>query len=65
MQKRWICDQISHTYLMLNLKKEQTGYIITFTLFEGGELLSEPCDNTESVNEFYGDLTLPTLISEE
>ena len=36
-----------------------------FTHFEQGDLLSETCNNTEIVNKYNDDLTLPPLFSEE
>ena len=45
--------------------KEKTCYIITFTQFEEGGLLSETLNNMESGNEYYDNSTLSPLISEE
>ena len=47
--------------------EEQTGYIITLSQFEEGDLLLESCRNTESGDEYYrsdNDSTLPPIISE-
>ena len=45
--------------------KEQTGYIITFTQFEEGSLLSENHYDAESGDEYDHDSIMPPLIREE
>ena len=44
--------------------KEQTGYIIMFTQFEGRNLLSEYCNGMESGDESDDSSTLPPFIIE-
>ena len=43
----------------------QTGNIIELAQFEQGDLLSETHNDTEIGNEYYNDLTLVPIISEE
>ena len=43
--------------------REQTGEIITFTNFEGGNLLSEICEDAESSDESDDDSIISPLLS--
>ena len=45
--------------------RDQTGYIITFTYFEEGNLLYETRDYTESGDESDDDSTMPPLLAKE
>ena len=45
--------------------REQTGDIITFLLFEEGDLISETCNYAKSGDKFNEDSIIPILLSKE
>ena len=45
--------------------REQTGYIITFTQFEEGNIITKNCNNAESVDESNDDSIMPPLLREK
>ena len=45
-----MCPTVTYTPYATSYK-EQTGDVITFTQFEEGDLISEPCNDTESDDE--------------
>ena len=59
-----MCPSVTYTPCVTPLR-EQTGYIIMFTQFEEGVLLSETCNDTESSGESDDDSIMPPLLSEE
>ena len=59
-----MCRAVTYTPCATS-SREQTGYIITFTQFEEGNILTKNRNNAESVDKFNHDSIIPPLLSEE